>query len=300
MDLANSIYHNDISEYRSGPIINGVLSPVRFAVCMATYTRPNNKSPEYLQRSLFSVLNQTASNWHIFLVGDKYESQDEFNTIVSLMPPSKITAVNLPVAPERENISDLENRWKVAGANAFNHAHKLALDANYDYILHLDDDDFFHTKKIQLLNYICSVFPIPAFMFHYSDYVLDLVLPRFHCPPLEEGVILPNHELCIHKSSRHTCIQSLGPSNLLPVPEDCIHSSYCIHKSVMKNFSFSGWRPGKTTYLEGDKQFLNYLHHYLYCNPAAFVVFLPFNLCDHKIQREFIPDPEPLDSNHSS
>lgn len=256
MEKASEIFNTTTSEHTTGPF--------KFAVCMATYRRPNNKSPYYLQRSLSSVLNQTATNWHIFLVGDKYENQEEFDKAVSLVPSEKITAVNLPVAPERENITNPHERWKVAGANAFNHVHQLALNAGFDYILHLDDDDFFHTKKIQLLNYAVNLYPNSSFLFHYSDYIANLILPRF-------------------KRS-----DTIHPNNLIPQPEDCIHSSFCIHKSVLQNFSYSGWKPGCHQYLEGDKQFLNYLHTYLKDNPSSFSLFIPFNLCDHKIQREFV------------
>jgi glycosyltransferase involved in cell wall biosynthesis len=194
MEKANELFHTHSKEFCDGPF--------KFAICMATYTRPHGKSPHYLQRSLTSILNQTASNWHVFLVGDKYESQDEFNAAASLLPSHKITAVNLPVAPEREHIHNVHERWKVAGANAFNHAHSLALNAGFDYILHLDDDDFFHIKKIQLLNYACSLCDsLPSFLFHYSDYIAGLVLPRF--------------------STSNT----LTKNNLIPQAEDCIHSS---------------------------------------------------------------------------
>ena len=256
MEKARELFETNSKEYCDGPL--------KFAICMATYRRPNGKSPYYLERSLTCLKNQTATNWHLFLVGDKYESQEEFDSACKLLPESKLTALNLPIAPERENISDSMNRWKVAGANAFNHAHSLALEKGYDYILHLDDDDVFHEKKIQLLNYTISLFDAPpSYIFHFADYIKNMVLPMHNIP------------------------NTLSPNNLIPKPTDCIHSSYCIHKSLLKDFSFSGYEPGKIHYLEGDIQFLNFLHSYLQKTPGSFSLFLPFKLCEHKVEREF-------------
>jgi glycosyltransferase involved in cell wall biosynthesis len=301
MEKANELFHTDSQEYRS--------SIYKFAICMATYKRANGNSLFYLQRSLQSILNQTASNWHIFLVGDKYEDQEEFDRVVAGIPSNHITAVNLPVAPEREHIQIKEHLWKVAGANAFNHAHRLALNDGYDYMLHLDDDDCFHPKKIQILNYVISLTQIPPmFMFHSAEYINGLIIPR---------ILYTN---------------SLHANNSPPYPEDCIHSSYCIHRSLLENFSFSGWNPNapfRTDYLEGDKQCLYHVYRCLYRNPdsvidrgvtaaqfyhanhgdtiprgharkhcpylpelsplkddSRFPVYIPLTLCEHKIERE--------------
>lgn len=232
---------------------------------MASYYRPNGSSRQYLRRSLDSIVNQTATNWHIYLVGDKYEDNAEFEELAKTVSADKITYMNLPNAPERENLTGLD-RWRVAGSNAFNCAHTLALSDGCDYLLHVDDDDVWLSKKIQVLNYICYTFDNPVFLFHYSTYMENTLLPpeRF---------------------------QDIQLNNLLVMPSNAIHSSFCAHKSVMSGFSYSGYYPGKTSYIPGDIQFIMYLHEYI-SNTKSNYIFIPFLLCNHDIEMEFVPKGE--------
>lgn len=254
MEIYNKLkklYDNNINEY--------LTSNYKMGVCMATFKRKNGKTPEYLTKSLNSILSQTASNWHVYLVGDKYEDNDEFNKLASLIPKDKITTFNLPVALERDNLSG-NNLWKQGGANAMNNANKLALDDNCDYILHLDDDDSFHPKKIQMINYILSVFNEPSFIFHYSTH--------------SDGSILPREVIKDIKK------------NIIPVTiGNIIHSSFCIHKSILSNFKYSSFIPGKTDYICGDMEFINYLNKSLE-DKKNYTIFLPFLLSYHDKEAE--------------
>jgi hypothetical protein len=54
------------------------IKPIQFAVVISTYQRPDGNTPHLLKRTLESVLNQTYQNFKIFLIGDKYEDQEEF------------------------------------------------------------------------------------------------------------------------------------------------------------------------------------------------------------------------------
>jgi len=236
-------------------------SSLKFGISMATYYRHNGNSRNYLIRSLNCVLNQTATNWHIYLVGDKYEDNYEFEEMAQIIPKDKITYINLPVAPEREHLSGT-NLWCVGGANAINYANKLALEDNCDYLLHLDDDDTWVDKKIQILNYLCSIFDNPSFLFHYSYYINNMILP----PGKMDSILI---------------------NNMIPQRENCIHSSYCANKSIMSEFQYSGYLPNKTEYLEGDIQFLNYLHKSIK-DKSSTCLFIPFILCNHIIEREAV------------
>jgi len=255
MDIPNSIYTTDDPEFRS--------SPIKFGICMATYMRRNGKSPFYLKRSLDCVKNQTATNWHLYLVGDRYENNAEFESCLAEFPKEKLTYINLPVAMERDNMARSEELWRVAGSNAFNHAHQMALNDNCDYILHYDDDDVYHVKKVQLLNYTLSLYPDATFLFHYSNYLNNTNLP---------------HE-------QYTTLTKVRPT-----PGNVVHASYCIHKSIIHDFKFDGYAPHKRAhnYLEGDIQFLNFLHGQLNQDPIKYCVFIPYLLCVHETEREGI------------
>lgn len=248
MAIEQTIYNTDYPEYRSGP--------TKFGICMATYRRKNGKSPSYLKRSLDAIINQTATNWHLYLVGDKYDNHDEFLKCISSFPKDKITAVNLPSAPERENIKNRTDLWKVGGASAFNHAHQLALADGCEYILHHDDDDVFHTKKIQVLNYVLTICDTPLCMFHYSTYTCD---------------ILPRQKL-------------LTISPQLPSEENVIHTSLCIHKSIASGFMYDGYRLHKTNYICGDMQLIAYIRKAV--NNATKSIFIPLLLCEHDVEGE--------------
>jgi glycosyltransferase involved in cell wall biosynthesis len=242
------IYTTDHPEYRSGP--------TKFGICMATYQRKNGKSPMYLKRSLDAIINQTATNWHLYLVGDKYENNDEFLECISTFPKDKITAVNLPSALERENIKNITDLWKVGGATAFNHAHQLAVADGCEYILHHDDDDPFHTKKIQVLNYVLTLYHTPLCMFHYSTYI---------------GSILPRQ-----------IVSTISP--LLPSEGNVIHTSLCIHKSIASDFMYDGYSPEKTTYTCGDMQLIAYIRNAV--KDSLKSIFVPLLLCSHDIEGE--------------
>ena len=248
-----SIMKNTSDKYNSGPM--------KFGICMATYKRRLGTSPGYLKKSLESIMAQTANNWHIYIVGDKYEDNEEFLQCISIVPADKITAINLPVAPERENIRDKLELWKIGGANAFNHANHMALMDDCDYLIHLDDDDTVHPKKIQILNYICSVFDEPSYMFHYSNYV--------------KGQVLPNRQ-----------VTTIEPNNILPVCGDTIHSSICTHKSFAEGFKYDSYDPKVVKYQCGDNKLITLLNKYTQLDNTRYGIFIPYILCDHLIEGE--------------
>jgi predicted O-methyltransferase YrrM len=208
-----------------------------------------------------------ATNWHIYLVGDKYEDNYEFEEMAKTIPSNKITYINLPIAPERETLKG-DNLHAVGGVNSFNYAHKLALDDKCDYLLHLDDDDSWSPKKIQVLNYVAKQFNNPEFMFHYSTYINKGALPREQ-------------------------VNEIHINNLLPEPANCIHSSYCAHKSLMSGFQYSSKPMGYTPegvlkyYVAGDIQFLWHFNNYFKLNNGA-CVFIPFLLSAHDTELEAI------------
>jgi hypothetical protein len=253
MEVLNTIYNTDIQEFRSGH--------TKFGICMATYHRKNGKSPLYLKRSLTALMNQTATNWHLYLVGDKYEDNNELINTIDFFPKDKITFINLPIAPERENITNKLDLWKVAGSNAYNHATEMALKDNCDYILHNDDDDPFHIKKIQCINYILSIYDDPSFIFHYSTYLTNHILPSKK-------------------------INYLSKNNLLPQQCNVIHTSFCLHKSIASEFKYDGYKPGKTTYECGDVQLIQYILNQLTNNTKNYTIFIPLLLCNHDTDGE--------------
>lgn len=121
-----------------------------FGICIATYRRADGKTPFYLNRTLDSIASQTYNNYKIYLIGDRYDDNDEFNNYGKNIDTSKIYKENLPVAKERDFFS--HNRsllWCIGGRNASNHGIDLALNDGINYIIKLDHDDWFEPNHLE-------------------------------------------------------------------------------------------------------------------------------------------------------
>jgi hypothetical protein len=142
----------------------------KLAIVIPTYRRSDNKTPEYLTRALLSVKNQTYQNYKVFLIGDNYENNDEFIKIGStIIDSKKITYINLPKAIEREKYQSGENLWASGGVNATNYGIDLALNDDYEYICHLDHDDWWEPNHLDLIkDHLSSDFTIIATKSTYS------------------------------------------------------------------------------------------------------------------------------------
>jgi len=126
---------------------------MRFAVSLTTYQRKDGKSPFYLRRSLESVTSQEHGDLDVFVVGDCYENEEEF---VSIMKETddRFHYVNLDRSVERDRYPDNKERlWNAAGVTAMNTASDLALEYGFDYVCHLDHDDYWKPNHLKLLNY---------------------------------------------------------------------------------------------------------------------------------------------------
>jgi glycosyltransferase involved in cell wall biosynthesis len=139
---------------------------IQYGVLIKTYKRKNNSTPDYLTRCLKSVVNQSYSNFKVFLIGDKYEDSEEFNKLSSLVPPEKLIAINLPVAPERDN-PNLQGKalWCSAGAHAAKYGMNLMKEKGIFHHCRLDDDDFWLPNHLEMLNQGYTMFPESVYVY---------------------------------------------------------------------------------------------------------------------------------------
>lgn len=119
------------------------------AVTVATYRRGDGSTPKLLRRALDSVMSQTHMDWHVFLVGDRYDRPQEIQELLQQYPAHKITWKNLAVADERDHCTDPAVLWRTGGVTAFNTAIEEALMAGHAYIAHLDHDDVWEPAHLQ-------------------------------------------------------------------------------------------------------------------------------------------------------
>ena len=115
---------------------------IKIGIIIPTYQRNDGKTLGYLKRALTSIKNQTFKNYKVFLIGDRYENNEEFNEIASsIIDVDKIYFENLPVAQERDNYTNKLAIWNYGGVNSTNHGIEISLKHGYNYISHLDHDD---------------------------------------------------------------------------------------------------------------------------------------------------------------
>lgn len=143
---------------------NPTVSNIPLGIVIATYYRKNGKSKEYVERSLDSISKQTYQNFKVFLIGDKYENQEEFDYFSTLLPSDKLVAINLPIALERENCKIPQNLWNIGGANAVNYGLELALKQGFTHYVHLDDDDYWHCFHLRNIATAYQQFPEAYFV----------------------------------------------------------------------------------------------------------------------------------------
>lgn len=169
---------------------------------MATYMRSDGSTPDMITRALNSVFSQTYKNYKIFVIGDKYEDDLEIRSILSKYEDSKIYFENLNYAKERD-IYTGKNLWSYGGVNATNIAIDKATSEGFEYICHLDHDDWWYDNHLEVFydciketksNWMCT----KAFYGHENRY-------------------LPN----VKTNKKYT--------EYIPKPEGLIHSSVCMN-----------------------------------------------------------------------
>jgi glycosyltransferase involved in cell wall biosynthesis len=174
---------------------------MKFSIVITTYQRKDGKTPMFLKRAIDSVMNQEYQNFKIFIIGDKYDDNEEFENICKTYPQDKIYFENLPEAKERDKYSDKWLVWLYAGCFANNYGINESVKQGYDYVCHLDHDDEWYPNHLTLLNdaidktkslWLCTK----------SEYVNNRVLPSINSNDLYVP-FLPEPEKLIHSS---TCI----------------------------------------------------------------------------------------------
>jgi glycosyltransferase involved in cell wall biosynthesis len=125
------------------------MEKIKFGIVISTYKRKDGKTPFYLNRTLESIFKQTYQNFKVFLIGDRYEDDDEFNLYGQQFDTNKIYKVNRMFAEERDVYTDKMILWKYGGCSSFNHGIDVAINEGIDYIIKLDHDDWFEPTHLE-------------------------------------------------------------------------------------------------------------------------------------------------------
>ena len=172
---------------------------MKFGVVITTYMRKDGKTPQLLKRALDSVFSQSFTDFKIFLIGDKYEDNDEFLSICSGYEQSKIYFENLPFAMERDKYEDPKIIWNYGGCYANNYGIQKSIDSGFPFICHLDHDDWWYENHLQEIDE-CIAQTGASFVFTTSTYGNEKeYLPR--AGQNKYNPCLPGHGKLIHSSS---------------------------------------------------------------------------------------------------
>ena len=151
-------------------------------VTIHTYQRADGQTPYLLLRAIQSVANQSYQNFKIFIVGDKYEDNSEFEDIVNgfVEIADKIVCENLHFAHERDKYLGVNNTalWNCGGANALNHANNLAKAHGITKVCHLDHDDIWSSNHLELIAKAIVEKNNPPFIHTLSRYLHNPVFPQ--------------------------------------------------------------------------------------------------------------------------
>lgn len=154
-------------------------------VTIHTYQRADGQTPALLSRAIQSVVNQSYQNYKIFIVGDKYDNNQEFEDIINgfIEIADKIVYENLNFAHERDKYLGVNNLalWNSGGANALNHANNLAKFHGITKVCHLDHDDIWLPNHLGLISKAIAEKNNPAFIHTLSQYLNNPVFPQAIC-----------------------------------------------------------------------------------------------------------------------
>lgn len=183
-----------------------VTKKVKLAIVIPTYQRVDGTTPKYLTRALESVRSQTYSDYRVYLIGDRYDNNGEFEYLASsIIRPDQIYWTNLPYALEREKYQiGTRELWCSGGVNATNTGINRALDHGHEWICHLDHDDWWESDHLETIVRAINSVNNVGFVYTCARHIVNY-LPMV---TLDDSLIYS-----------------------YPVPCNVIHSSVCINHS---------------------------------------------------------------------
>jgi len=184
---------------------------MKFAIVIATYQRADGATPELLTKTLDSVYNQIHKEFKVFLIGDCYTNNNEFEQFShAYFNKFELYTTNLKIAVERTKYKDNKRyKWNNGGVTACNTGVNQALNEGYTYICHLDHDDIWDKTHLILINDVIHKYKADFICTKSTHKTTSRVLPN----------IKNKNQLYV---------------DYIPKPEDVIHSATCYnYKTIL-------------------------------------------------------------------
>lgn len=210
-----------------------------FGITMPTYYRPDGSSYMLVSYAIKSLLKQKYQNWKLYFIGDRYEDDGEFRKLAAMVPSSKIFAINLPVAVERDTGLTGRALARAGGANAANVALAEQRKDGINITCELDDDDIWLPSHLRHLHSAYTNYPESVFVCTQAQfYILDKTNGKLQLTG-KRGVKRPNSVL------------PLAYNNLIPCQRAIVHSA------MSWNLNYIPFNYTASTVISGDAYMLN-------------------------------------------
>lgn len=177
---------------------------MKIGVAITTYKKSDGSTKTSILRALESIKNQTYQDYKVFLIGDRYDDDIEFNEIAtSVIPPEKIYYENLPYAAERDKYMSVNDRalWNSGGCNARNYANSIA-NNEVKYVCQLDHDDYYLPNHLSNIVNVITTYPDAAFIYTLSKHLNIEYFPMIK----PDGNIIEKLPKAINMTHSSACI----------------------------------------------------------------------------------------------
>ncbi len=198
---------------------------MKLAVVITTYKKGDGSTPKLISKALQSVLNQTYQDFKIFLIGDKYEDNEEFFSFKDIVPTEKLHIENLSYALERDKYNNPSwELWWSGGVNAINYGTELALKEDITHVCFLDHDDTWESNHLELISKVLNI-SNPSLIFTQGWY------SNSKFPSLGSNL---EHNLQINPNSYYELTSEIKAYPSIPYECSFVKSSACIDFSQVK------------------------------------------------------------------
>ena len=217
----------------------------KICVIMATYCRKNGRSKEFLSQALKCLEAQTYGDFKLFLIGDHYDNNEEFEELCKSYTKDIFYTNNKETFRDYK-FNDKTIYWKIGGGIAIKTGLEMAINENFDYYFHLDDDDVWKNNHIQIAIDHIKKYPEADFLLTKAQFRKGILPVR----GIVSNIIEYNNYIITPADTVHAShvynLKKLG-STILDILNNDYHRANQIHNKLLSEANI----------IPGDKTLVN-------------------------------------------